>query len=132
MALFKIFKGPSDRLQQQKAKEGFAYFTPDDGKFYIDITGDGLTTTPVIGDKIQEGVNRVCINNGGFMEGIILNCGTAINPSSITPDFEIIYLNLGDSLDSEDDNILLYDSGNSFIEPEDEIIITFDSGNSYI
>ena len=42
MALFKIFKGSSNNLGKIEngtnvAHEGFAYFTPDDGKFYIDI-----------------------------------------------------------------------------------------------
>lgn len=48
MALFKINKGLSANLSKQKAKEGFAYFTPDDGKFYVDIAGDG-TQTAVLG-----------------------------------------------------------------------------------
>lgn len=42
MALFKIFKGSAANLgatgnPTEIAQEGFAYFTPDDGKFYIDI-----------------------------------------------------------------------------------------------
>ena len=38
MALFKILKGKSADLKQTvKGTEGYAYFTPDDGKFYIDI-----------------------------------------------------------------------------------------------
>ena len=41
MALFKINKGDSSRLESQKAHEGYAYFTPDNGKFYIDVAGDG-------------------------------------------------------------------------------------------
>ena len=48
MALFKIFKGTADALGKvpsqnsqdtRFAHEGFAYFTTDDGKFYIDIAG---------------------------------------------------------------------------------------------
>ena len=46
MALFKISKGNHANLgvtgETQYAKEGFAYFTPDTGKFYIDTAG-GLT-----------------------------------------------------------------------------------------
>jgi len=41
LALFKIKRGNSSNLAEQKAHEGYAYFTPDDGKFYIDIAGDG-------------------------------------------------------------------------------------------
>lgn len=37
MALFKILQGSSEGLKKLKATEGYAYFTPDDGKFYIDI-----------------------------------------------------------------------------------------------
>ena len=35
LALFKIFKGESQNLPQNY-NEGYAYFTIDDGKFYID------------------------------------------------------------------------------------------------
>lgn len=54
MALFKISKGLSKNLMTNVpyAKEGFAYFTSDDGKFYIDIDGDGTNASPaVIGDN---------------------------------------------------------------------------------
>jgi hypothetical protein len=42
LALFKIFKGAKSNLGKassgtEAAHEGFAYFTQDDGKFYIDI-----------------------------------------------------------------------------------------------
>lgn len=59
MALFKISKGLSKNLMTNVpyAKEGFAYFTSDDGKFYIDIDGDGTNASPaVIGD------NRIPLN----------------------------------------------------------------------
>lgn len=51
MSLFKIFKGDSTRISTGTTQfhEGYAYFTPDDGKFYIDATV-GST------DK------RICIN----------------------------------------------------------------------
>lgn len=54
MALFKISKGLSKNLMTNVpyAKEGFAYFTSDDGKFYIDVEGDGTNASPaVIGDN---------------------------------------------------------------------------------
>lgn len=54
MALFKISKGLSKNLMTNVpyAKEGFAYFTSDDGKFYIDINGDGTNASPaVIGEN---------------------------------------------------------------------------------
>lgn len=64
MALFRIFKGNKNKLgavpatgeqDTRYAHEGFAYFTPDDGKFYIDIagnTGDNNTQAVV-------GTNRI-------------------------------------------------------------------------
>ena len=57
MALFKISKGLSTNLMTNvpNAKEGFAYFTTDDGKFYIDI--DGSNNTPAI-----IGNNRIPLN----------------------------------------------------------------------
>ena len=48
MALFKILKGSSEGLKNLKATEGYAYFTPDDGKFYIDISS---TNTPSRGNS---------------------------------------------------------------------------------
>lgn len=36
MALFKILRGSKDALKNVKVKDGYAYFTPEDGKFYID------------------------------------------------------------------------------------------------
>lgn len=58
MALFKINKGLANNLAKNMpyAKEGFAYFTKDDGKFYIDIDGDGTTT------KAEINVNRIPLN----------------------------------------------------------------------
>lgn len=57
MALFRIFKGSSTALGATSAtnvaNEGFAYFTPDDGKFYIDIA---TAATAVVG------VNRIPLN----------------------------------------------------------------------
>lgn len=52
MALFKISKGKSDRLIDQQIVEGHAWFTPDDGKFYIDADLDGtMTRIPLSSDK---------------------------------------------------------------------------------
>lgn len=58
MALFKINKGLAENLAKNMpyAKEGFAYFTKDDGKFYIDIAGDGTTTEAVVN------INRIPLN----------------------------------------------------------------------
>lgn len=58
MALFKIEKGLAANLalNRPKANEGWAYFTTDDGKFYIDIAGDGTQDAVV-------GTNRICLNS---------------------------------------------------------------------
>lgn len=54
MALFKISKGTAANLVTNRpyAAEGNAYFTTDDGKFYIDIDGDGTTAANI-------GTNRI-------------------------------------------------------------------------
>ena len=59
MALFKVSKGLAKNLMTNvpNAKEGFAYFTSDDGKFYIDISGDGTSAT-----KAVIGTNRIPLN----------------------------------------------------------------------
>lgn len=88
MALFKIFKGSSDRLQQQEFHPGYAYLTTDDGKFYIDVGEDseiGQGVSPIIGNFKGEVVennqlaNRICINQRIFSynDYDILDCGTA-------------------------------------------------------
>lgn len=38
MALFKISKGPSANLDTQAKTEGYAWFTKDNGRFYIDVS----------------------------------------------------------------------------------------------
>ena len=112
MALFKIFKGKSENLGKEsnteKINEGFAYFTPDDGKFYIDILNEGEVdkqSKPVIvnyaGESIQleDGTvakaNRICINQRLFAynDYDILDCGVA--NSQITED--AINFNCGNS-----------------------------------
>jgi len=45
MALFKISKGATGNLSKQGKVDGYCWFTPDDGKFYIDSTTSGSGTT---------------------------------------------------------------------------------------
>jgi len=40
MALFKILRGSSTALASQPLHDGYAYFTPDDGRFFIDVQLD--------------------------------------------------------------------------------------------
>lgn len=57
MALFKIEKGTAANLvtNRPNAVEGYAYFTTDDGKFYIDVSG-GTSESPV---SAIVGTNRI-------------------------------------------------------------------------
>lgn len=45
MALFKIFRGTSENLPQV-IHDGYAYFTTDDGKFYIDTSDTRILVNP--------------------------------------------------------------------------------------
>ena len=93
MALFKILKGSSEGLKNLKATEGYAYFTPDDGKFYIDISSTNTPQEVIVGNNNEETVNgdtvnRICINQRyyAYTDYDILNCGTST--TVINPDIE--------------------------------------------
>lgn len=58
MSLFKIYKGKAENLSSQPLVEGHAYFTPDDGGFYIDATKDG-TVSRIKVNNIDEKINAV-------------------------------------------------------------------------
>lgn len=45
MALFKIFRGTSENLPNN-LHDGYAYFTTDDGKFYIDTSNKRILVNP--------------------------------------------------------------------------------------
>ena len=131
MALFKIFKGSSNRLGSgdnatKNTKEGFAYFTPDDGKFYIDIVD---SDTPIIGSNAKSGANRICINDGGFMEGLILDCGTASGWTNITPEIIKINYDGGGATFPSNATIVNYDGGGA---SSSNYTIFLDGGNSYM
>lgn len=72
MALFKISKGPSGELINQNLVEGYAWFTPDDGKFYIDATRNGalervpLSSVYMFDIVDNEGKTGVTANSAGF------------------------------------------------------------------
>lgn len=66
MALFKILKGSNKDLfttpkgqennpdhPSKKTVQGYCYFTPDNGKFYIDVADS---------EKVTLGTNRICLN----------------------------------------------------------------------
>lgn len=77
MALFKILQGSAEGLKNLKATEGYAYFTPDDGKFYIDIESTDTAAEVVVGETSAEGVSRICINSGksGGSSTVIIDTG---------------------------------------------------------
>lgn len=114
MALFKINRGSKDGLKKNKPniKDGNAYFTTDDGKFYIDVAGEGETekTAAIYGNTTEHpnisGANRICINpisQTDFnnldtkIDNSVTNLTTTITnvASSKADDFTI--LNCGDS-----------------------------------
>lgn len=88
MALFKINKGLATNLAKNMpyAKEGFAYFTKDDGKFYIDIDGDGTTT------KAEINVNRIPLN--AYISDVLKASSIPTNDSKVYP---ILAFNITDS-----------------------------------
>ncbi len=55
MALFKVLRGNSTALASQPLHDGYAYFTPDDGRFFIDVQLDTAPTlahaSGVVGGK---------------------------------------------------------------------------------
>ena len=84
MALFKILQGSSEGLKKLKATEGYAYFTPDDGKFYIDVDTTATAAEVVVGESSANGVNRICINGGA--QSIIIDAGISAEEG-----IEVIY-----------------------------------------
>lgn len=87
MALFKISKGTAAQLttgaKSRYAREGSAWFTTDDGRFYIDIAGDGETTAA------QIGVNRIPLTaaaSGSLENMLTLVLGDLVNGTIYTYD----------------------------------------------
>ena len=61
MALFKMMKGDSSRIKLEVTPftEGYAYFTPDDGGFYIDAEVDGEQRRIRINPKNDSGCTPI-------------------------------------------------------------------------
>ena len=131
MALFKIFKGSSSNLGKtggtDKIKEGYAYFTPDDGWFYIDIGKDG--EAPKIGNNAQYGANRICINDEPvFNNTFIFDCGTASGHNfDINSTIEIV---VSGNAYTDDTNTILWSCGGANIDST-ATIIEYKSGNAW-
>ena len=62
MALFKILRGGKDTLASQELHDGWAYFTPEDGGFYIDVV-DTINNKPYN--------ERIKISGGGGASTLI-------------------------------------------------------------
>ena len=57
MALFKIMKGSKDRLSSQAVHEGYAWYTTEDGGFYVDaanVNSSGEDTGDVVRKRIND------------------------------------------------------------------------------
>ncbi len=68
MALFKIFRGPEDGLQNVPCHDGYAYFTEDRGNLYIDIGNTSPTDRVQVNAYFAEELRK--INNDGTIEYI--------------------------------------------------------------
>ena len=64
MALFKIFKGASNTLSNQKGTEGYAYFTPDTGHLYIDIASTTGSPTVAYSTSANSNATRIKVAAG--------------------------------------------------------------------
>lgn len=82
MALFKIHKGLSENLMKNvpNAKDGFAYFTTDDGKFYIDVAGDGTSNS-----KAVININRIPLN------AVKADIATTIEATEMGTNDDVVY-----------------------------------------
>lgn len=132
MALFKILRGSKENLITTKIKDGYAYFTPSDGRFYIDVSEvDGID--PIIGDSTSKGANRICINSGAFLDELVLDCGIAAGWEEGTiEEITTIYFDYGNSSNEDETNMVYYDNGDSSDIEVDSNIIIYDNGNSFI
>lgn len=86
MALFKIFKGPGylENLNEKRPStvEGYCYFTPQDGKFYID------TYTDLEGEESAYNPARRVVLNAGHADTAAFYSNGAVGNEAIP-----IYIN---------------------------------------
>ncbi len=57
MSLFKIMKGSKNRLDNQELHEGYAWYTTEDGGFYIDASD-----VDAQGDDVPSSLSRTRVN----------------------------------------------------------------------
>ena len=80
MALFKILRGDSSRLSSAALNDGFAYFTPDNGRFYIDVALDNQPINlPVIKSGTVNGqtIYRLELRPSIAEQAVLANRATA-------------------------------------------------------
>ena len=100
MALFKILRGESINLADVAVTDGFAYFTPENGKFYIDygnsgddaIFGRSSTDHPMkLGPNLEQLTpNRICINDNSLLTPVDDLIGSVTENIKITDSNVII------------------------------------------
>lgn len=66
MALFKIFRGPENRLNEVPLHEGYAYFTEDKGNLFIDVSdqpGGRKQINAYAAEVLNDGVTEISIDD---------------------------------------------------------------------
>ena len=83
--LFKILRGPSSRISKDKTEfhDGYAYFTPDDGGFYIDAATESTDPDGALQQK-RIRVNPVMSVNGKTGDVALTASDVEAVPSTLT------------------------------------------------
>lgn len=83
--LFKILRGPSSRISKDKTEfhDGYAYFTPDDGGFYIDAATESTDPDGAVQQK-RIRVNPVMSVNGKAGDVALTASDVEAVPSTLT------------------------------------------------
>lgn len=78
MALFKISQGQASSLSSQPLTEGYCWFTPEDGKFYIDA-------------KINNVLQRIPLNgNGRLFYGTSSTAAATVDKEVLCPEYNTL------------------------------------------
>lgn len=80
--LFKILKGDSERISTDVTEfhEGYAYYTSDDGGFYIDTTNGSTKERKMINPKSKQ--VTCTLSASGWMSGSQIVSAPGVTPSS--------------------------------------------------
>ena len=133
MALFKILRGPSDNLENLSLKDGYCYFTPDTGLFYIDYQKDNMTETKRIPLNAKEAISAEGIIDQNTGDIIKLWYGSTVEYEAIEKDESTIYiLSDGEGGGSvADGEFVTIDEMNAAIESAIQTIPTPDMSEYY-